>query len=82
VLAQLQRLTGEGIADERVIVRVPAARGITADEAILLHQNVLLQVQSGPQGGLGVGGGMSSGETSDSGQSGSQSSSGSSQGSY
>ena len=46
VLAQLQQMIGS-VANEQVIVRIPAVRGRDADEGLLLYQSLLRQVEQG-----------------------------------
>lgn len=47
VLAQLKQIMGD-VADEQVVVRIPAVRGRDAEEGLLIHQNLLQQVEQGP----------------------------------
>lgn len=64
VLAQLKLIMGD-VADEQVVVRIPAVRGRDAEEGLLLYQNLLQQVQQGPTSSTsnGVQGGSTSGSS-------------------
>ena len=71
VLTQLQQINGS-VADEQVVVRIPAVRGRDAQEGLLLYQGLLRQIEQADmpkssgliQGrGSGINAGSSSGAT-------------------